>query len=315
MKELNISNLEVGKFYVFQIEFDKHIYIGRYVYTYRNKIAIENINDQRVISLTCNDILKIYHYNVVSFIGLPFAYNGPCATIAGVGEIYNRLIMKYNEAIIFNLIKQNENQSAINYLDDILNLCEKSNIKNTVFMGGNHLSVLPLHKYAKNAGLCSIILDAHRDYSENLINEEITHANFLSYIEDLSNVVIYGYRDGKGQINSYNSCKTFCVEQEKQFFCCINELKKKGFQFYVDIDLDVLDPHCFPATNCPIHNGIIFENLMKIIEFIGFENIKYFSIEEYNPYLGDISCSDLIENIFMNIIKGWNIYDNRINNS
>ena len=204
------------------------------------------------------------------------------------------------------LLKQSMNQSPIQYLNELLDTISERKCLHTIFIGGNHLSVLPLHKYANSNKICSIIFDAHRDYQFGL-QSDFTHANFLNAMDDLSNTIIFGYRDGIDK--SFKNCKIYKISQEESFIWQLHQLIIEGFHFYIDIDVDVFDPYFFPATCCPIKNGLSPQQMLKIIKIIGFKNIDYISIEEYISYLDDGHCIGILKNMIEEFIKGWNFYE------
>lgn len=304
-KLIDFSEAKINSIYVF--EFQNTFFIGKLLYFRVGEIAIEDIlnNSYRYISPKCD--LKIYMCDKINMIGIPFAYNGPCATIAGVGKVYNDTCIRYHEILSTFLIKQNLNQSPKQYLDDVFKFISKTSVSKTIFVGGNHLSVLPLHRYARETRMCSIIFDAHRDYQLNSQEQDMTHANFLNYFEDLSNVMVFGYRDGES--DSFRNCKIYNIEQSCAFLRQIEKLKKAGIKFYIDIDIDVLDPYYFSATACTIKNGISPQRLFSLIKQIGFDCIEFVSVEEYIPYLGDDHCNKIIDDIIQLFLKGWNGYE------
>lgn len=175
-----------------------------------------------------------------------------------------------------------------------------SNFTKRIYLGGNHLAALPIHLYAHEKGLTSIIFDAHRDYKNeqaadptvtpyewhvNTFARRYDHSNFLNAFNDLSNFYIYGYRD----INACtsNGCHLYSPMQKNEFLRDISFLIKDSKKFYIDIDVDVFSPSYFSATACPVDNGVMLDDLYELIRFIGFDNIEMFSIEEYTPLMDD----------------------------
>lgn len=302
MTKTDLSNLKNGSLYVFELH--NTSFIGKLLYVRDDEIAVEDILNcsNRFFSRSC--MCAAYLYNPINLIGIPFAYNGPAATITGAGMIFNGAKLEYHDYLSATLLKHDINQSSSQYLDNLLDYFLSVNVSNSIFVGGNHLSALPLHRLAQKDNLCSIIFDAHRDYQVKFQDQDLSHANFLNCLDDLSSVIIFGYRDGK--IETFRNCKSYNPKQEYPFLKQINEMKRKGFKFYVDIDIDVLDPYYFPATGCPIKDGLSPQELYKIIKYIGFESIKYVSIEEYLPYLGDEHCKEIIYDTIKLFIKGWN---------
>lgn len=68
----------------------------------------------------------------------------------------------------------------------------------------------------------------------------------------------------------------------------IELIKGKGFKhLYIHIDLDVLDPKCFPHVKCPTKNGFSLETLSKVLLGLNseFQTVGS-SIVEYSPTRG-----------------------------
>lgn len=66
-------------------------------------------------------------------------------------------------------------------------------------------------------------------------------------------------------------------------------VKEKGNKnIYIHLDLDVLDPDCFPSVMCPACNGLSVDNLTKTIKKLNENfNVVGFSIVEYKPNKGE----------------------------
>ena len=116
MKPINFSDAKPSSIYVFEL--NNKFFIGKLLYVHDNEIAIEDIinNSYRYLSPKCK--LNIYTYNAINLFGVPFAYNGPCSTIAGAGTVYNNACLKFRELLSPLLIKHNINESSLQYLDN-----------------------------------------------------------------------------------------------------------------------------------------------------------------------------------------------------
>ena len=230
---------------------------------------------------------------------IPFSFNGPCASHSGAGIAFNAIqAIAHDERCV--LLNQGFYESAHEYLmraeDEIL-LSERC-----VVLGGNHLSCLPAHIAAKRKNLYRIILDAHRDYG-TLTTGNPTHANFLSIVDDMQNVLFYGYRDGVHDRNC--EAKQFRRSDLSKMKALVNSLPKQT-RFYVDVDLDVIDPSIFPATGCPLPEGLTISNVIDTIDIIGLDRIDIISFEEYMPILDDDEqCLRVILNLFEYVAKSW----------
>lgn len=74
-------------------------------------------------------------------------------------------------------------------------------------------------------------------------------------------------------------------------------VKAKGYKnVYIHLDLDVLDPGCFPAVMCPTCNGLSIDNLTGTIKKLNENfNVVGFSIVEYIAGKGE--CIDELKKI------------------
>lgn len=296
--------MDDSKYFVFS-ESDRR-FIGKLLDVNNEKITVECLFSGKVLYFSPSLLYTKEHLEKISIHALPFAYNGPCATLSGPGHIYNALNKLYGRKGLFSsaIHMQGINESAKMYLTSVYQkTLTNDDISKKVYLAGNHLAVLPLHYRAFEEGLISIIFDAHRDYrldKQDIIN----HGNFLNFLPSLENMIIFGYRDGS--FDNYKGCRIFTYEQKSEFLNTINIEKQAGKRFYLDIDMDVLNPEVFPAVSCPITRGLNFDILTSIIQLIGFRNFDLLSVEEYVPLLDNGTCEMTIINLIIKIIEGWN---------
>ena len=237
---------------------------------------------------------------MINSICIPFAFNGPSASIQGAGQLYN-YYKNCSDIVYSRLFYQKYDQSAKDYLDELYNYFSIYLEDRTIVFGGNHLSVLPLHRYASQKRYYTIIFDAHRDYYE--IDDGINHSNFLRYIEN-ENRMIFGYRD---KFEAHLPFEIYSINEKKTFIYRILELKKENYRFYIDIDFDVLDPLFFPATACPIKGGIGLDELIELLNIIDYNYIDYISFEEYMPIQDNGTSLDSAKKILNDIDEHWRI--------
>ncbi len=70
----------------------------------------------------------------------------------------------------------------------------------------------------------------------------------------------------------------------------INSIRSKGFhQVYLHLDLDVLDPDCFPGVLCPSPEGLSLEALDGILEGLmeNFNTVGFGVLEHAAPQVGE----------------------------
>lgn len=236
------------------------------------------INDAstEVYEIAKKNYESIYQNKSIPIYILPFAYNGPCITECGplvIGhEIKKNILFSQFDLIE---IKQNFFESSLDYLKRIeLEITINFNDM-AAFLGGNHLSLLPVYRVAKEKGYSIVVLDAHRDYKKQ---NEISHASFINYLSDVP-IVIFGYRD-KLDLVAPDNVVLYSPEQLSDFL----EYVSKQNNIYLDIDVDVLDPADFPCTYSKIDGGIKKNDFFKIINELS-SKTKWFSISEYAPVL------------------------------
>ena len=228
----------------------------------------------------------IYQNTHIPIYLFPFAYNGPCITECGPlaisHEIKKNLLFSQFE-LIEN--KQGFCESPHDYLNRIETELTSDSVESCVFLGGNHLSFLPVYKAAKEKGYTIVVLDAHRDY---LQQNEISHASFINYLSD-AQIVIFGYRD-KLNVVAPDNVVLFSLNQLPDFLDYVS----KSDNIYLDIDVDVLDPSEFPCTYSKINGGITKLELYNIINLL-LPRIKWLSISEYAPILDHENYYRIIE--------------------
>ena len=221
---------------------------------------------------------------------LPFAYNGPCITECGPLAISHE-IKKDFLFHQFDLIEKKQGfcESPHDYLKRIQIELTSNSIDKGAFIGGNHLSFLPIYRAAKEKGYTIVVLDAHRDYLEQ---DEISHASFIKYLSDIP-IIIFGYRDRIDSVAPDN-VTLFPVNKLSEFLEYISKLD----YVYLDIDIDVLDPSEFPCTYSKINGGIMKSDLFNIIKHLS-SKIKWLSISEYAPVLDYDKYYQIIEKILL----------------
>ena len=190
-------------------------------------------------------------------------------------------------------------------IEDIL-----KNNKKFILIGGDHTIsypvVLAIKKFFKE--FLFIHIDAHLDRRKIFKKDEINYATVIKRIEEKigeKNVFTFGAR-AKGKEEK--------ITKNIYFFNVYDNIKKienilKRKKFYVSIDLDVLDPSCFPAVTNPEPGGIDFKEILNTIIFLSNfkENIIGFDVVEYNFLVSQettwaISASIIIREIIASLI-------------
>lgn len=160
-----------------------------------------------------------------------------------------------------------------------------------LLLGGEHLVTLGAVRAVlkKWPELHIIHFDAHADLRDDYLGAELSHACVLRRCHDLI---------GDGRIHQ------FCIrsgDREEFAFAAehtdmhrfrfdgleevVAELKEKQVPVYFTIDLDCLDPSCFPGTGTPEAGGVTFLQLLDAIRSVAKLNLVGADLNELAPML------------------------------
>lgn len=135
----------------------------------------------------------------------------------------------------------------------------KQPLKKPVIFGGEHLVTLPVIEALKPKKV--LIFDAHADYYDKYEGNEHSYATVSRRISELvDELVIAGVRDitrVEAEALKNSNVRLVSVEQVPKVL--------KGDDWYVSIDLDVLDPIYCPEVSTPIPLGTNYETLVKVL--------------------------------------------------
>lgn len=175
-------------------------------------------------------------------------------------------------------------------------------------IGGEHLVTLgAVRAMAKKYDDLHIIhFDAHTDLREEYLGQTLSHATVMRRCHDLvgdGHIFQFGIRSGLKE--------EFTFAKEHQF---IKKFDFKGIDtvagvlagkpVYLTVDLDVLDPACFPGTGTPEAGGVSFKELLLALNELRGLNIVGFDISELSPMLDPsgastaLACKVLREMLF-----------------
>ncbi len=160
-----------------------------------------------------------------------------------------------------------------------------------LLIGGEHLVTLGAVRAAveKYPDLEIIHFDAHADLRDDYLGAKLSHACVLRRCHDLI---------GDGKIHQ------FCIRSgEREEFAFASEhtnmhpfsfdgleetvakLKEKNVPVYFTIDLDCLDPSCFPGTGTPEAGGVSFLQLLRAIMTVSACHVVAADVNELAPML------------------------------
>ena len=158
-----------------------------------------------------------------------------------------------------------------------------------LLLGGEHLVTLGAVRAAakRYPDLHIIHFDAHADLREDYLGARLSHACVLRRCHDLL---------GDGRIHQF--CIRSGDREEFRFAKAHTELhpftfdgleetveRLKGLPLYFTIDLDCLDPACFPGTGTPEAGGVTFPQLLKAIQTVAKANVVGADVNELSPML------------------------------
>ena len=166
-----------------------------------------------------------------------------------------------------------------------------------VLLGGEHLVTLGAVRAAakKYPGMHIIHFDAHADLRQDYLGAKLSHACVIRRCHDIL---------GDGRIHQ------FCIrsgDREEFYFAAehtqmqkfdftglgelAEELERNHTPVYLTIDLDCLDPSCFPGTGTPEAGGVSFVQLTDAIGKTAKLNIVGADVNELAPMLDQSGTS------------------------
>ena len=182
-------------------------------------------------------------------------------------------------------------------LNDIENFSAQilSDGKMPLMIGGEHLVTLGSVRAAakKYPDLCIIHFDAHADLRDNYLGQKLSHACVMRRCHELvgdRNIFQFGIRSGDREEFLWGREH---VITNKFNFRGLEKLHEiiKNRPVYFTIDLDVLDPSCFPGTGTPEAGGVTFTELMLAVQTVSTMNTIAIDVIELSPALDQSGAS------------------------
>ena len=160
-----------------------------------------------------------------------------------------------------------------------------------LLLGGEHLVTLgavraAAHKYP---AMHIIHFDAHADLRQDYLGAELSHACVLRRCHDiLGDGRIHQFCIRSGDREEFMFAKTH-TDMHKFDFSGLEalaaELCRTQVPVYLTVDLDCLDPSCFPGTGTPEAGGMTFMQLLNAILTVSKTNIIGADVNELAPML------------------------------
>ena len=162
-----------------------------------------------------------------------------------------------------------------------------------VWLGGNHLSVVPLiDEIAKDPNAGVVQLDAHIDIHRfHDTVEELSHGNFVRHIEwngeprlaHLGNRdLLLPADDKKRFLTAEISAETWLAD-EPATLARLAKITDGWERILIDLDVDVFDPGFMPAMARPVPWGLDGWQVLRLMESLPKNKVVGLAISEYNP--------------------------------
>src|SRR5262245_48773813 len=160
-----------------------------------------------------------------------------------------------------------------------------------VWLGGNHLSVLPVYEELAAIGDSFVVqFDAHLDvYNLSGVTETLSHGNFLRHAERLPEIVNVGHRDlflPPKSIREYfieAYAATDVATNAEAVTRSLREAVGNSTRVFLDIDCDVFDPAYFPALDHPLPFGLSPAVVLRMIDAVWSEKVCGVAFSEFDP--------------------------------
>lgn len=185
-------------------------------------------------------------------------------------------------------------------LDDITSFTRQilDSGKLPLMIGGEHLVTLGTVRAVaeRYPDLHIIHFDAHADLRDDYLGAKLSHATVLHRVWDIvgdGRIYQFGIRSGERTEFEWGKQHVFTHKFDFNGLEQVIE-KLKGKPVYFTLDLDVLDPSCFPGTGTPEAGGVTFLQLLDAILKVGELNIVGCDINELSPLLDASGASTAV---------------------
>lgn len=168
-----------------------------------------------------------------------------------------------------------------------------------LLLGGEHLVTLGSVRAAvqKYPDLHIIHFDAHTDLREDYLGAKLSHACVIRRCHDiLGDGRIHQFGIRSGERAEWKFARAGHTDLHPFNLNGLEETVKalQDAPIYFTIDLDVLDPSCFPGTGTPEAGGVDFMQLLEAIRTVCSENVVAADVNELCPILDQTGASTAI---------------------
>ncbi len=158
-----------------------------------------------------------------------------------------------------------------------------------LMIGGEHLVTLGAVRAVAEQypDVCVIHFDAHADLRDDYLGAKLSHATVMRRVWEIvgdGRIYQFGIRSGEraefewGRVHV--AMRRFDFEGLEEVVSSL-----KGRPVYFTLDLDVLDPSCFPGTGTPEAGGVTFQQLFDAVMKVGALDIVGADLNELSPML------------------------------
>lgn len=168
-----------------------------------------------------------------------------------------------------------------------------------LLLGGEHLVTLGSVRAAvqKYPDLHIIHFDAHTDLREDYLGAKLSHACVIRRCHDiLGDGRIHQFGIRSGERAEWKFARAGHTDLHPFNLNGLEETVKalQNTPIYFTIDLDVLDPSCFPGTGTPEAGGVDFIQLLEAIRTVCSGNVVAADVNELCPILDQTGASTAI---------------------
>jgi arginase family enzyme len=159
-----------------------------------------------------------------------------------------------------------------------------------IWLGGNHLSVLPV---LEELGRDTLVVqfDAHLDiYAFHDTTKELSHGNYLRHLEiPRPRLVNIGHRDlfittsEIATIFEANYSAIDVATRAEEVITAVRTLASGASRVWIDLDCDVFDPAAMPAVQQPLPFGLAPPVFLQLLSAAWSGNVLGLSVSEFSP--------------------------------
>ncbi|MEW6139058.1 MAG: agmatinase [Thermodesulfobacteriota bacterium] len=179
-------------------------------------------------------------------------------------------------------------------------------------LGGEHTITLPIVQALAERVQNFVVLhlDAHSDLRDSYEGNRTNHATVMRRVSEIigpNRLIQLGIRSGTREefawMRQHHTLLQWMAGSEKNL-----RRKIAGAPVYLSVDLDVLDPACFPATGNPEPGGWFYEDFQRLLPVLKSVPLIGADVVELNPGLdpsdvGSITAAKVVRELLLTLGK------------